>query len=165
MIAARIEQLRERWAALQPRERTALAIGAAVVLLTVLWVGIVQPLRAAHAEAAAELARQRAIALDLERLAARLPATPAARAPASTQSLLTLVDQSIRSGPIGKPAARLQPDGESRVRVWMEDVRFDAVVQWLDGLRTRYGVRVESADIDRAAGAGLVDLRLSLSRE
>ena len=51
------------------------------------------------------------------------------------------------------------------MRIWLDDVPFDALVRWLGDLHTRYGVRVEAANIERESGPGLVSARLTLMRD
>jgi len=53
-----------------------------------------------------------------------------------------------------------QPDGEKRVRVWMEAASFDDVMRWLVLLDTRYGVRIENSVFEMKQESGRVDARL-----
>ena len=55
-------------------------------------------------------------------------------------------------------------DADVEVRVWFEDVAFDNLARWMHELETRHGVRVTNADLERRAGAGLVNARLTLVR-
>ena len=165
MIAERLEPLLTRWRQLQPREQWVLAGGAVIVCLLLGWSLVVQPVLDARQRAEAALSAQRQLAVDLETAAARFGGRGAGRSVSSAnQTLIAVVDRSIRGSSIGKPASRLQPDGDSRARVWLEDVNFDALLAWLAELESRFGVRVDTADVDRSSGAGLVDVRLTLVR-
>ena len=82
----------------------------------------------------------------------------------ANQSLLSIVDQSRRASSLTKPPSRLQPEGDGIVRIWLEDVPFDALLRWLADLQLRYGVRVDSADIERESAPGLVNARVTLMR-
>ena len=163
MIAEALEALRTRWEQLAARERALIALCAAVVLCSAAYVGVIKPLGEARRAAEARLATQRLIAADLERAAVQLPGGARSKR-AGNQSLISIVDRSIRSSAIGKPASRLQPAGDTRARIWLEDVPFDALIRWIGELDSQYGVQVENADIDRSTGAGLVDARLTLVR-
>ena len=79
-------------------------------------------------------------------------------------SLLSAVDLASKDGTLSKPPSRLQPDGDTQVRVWVDEVQFDSLVRWVNELQTRYGVRVDSLDVERQPTAGLVNARLSLVR-
>jgi general secretion pathway protein M len=74
------------------------------------------------------------------------------------------VDLSARAGTLSKPPSRIQPEGEREVRVWLEAVSFDSLLRWIGELETRYGIQVQTADIERAERPGLVDARLTLVR-
>lgn len=158
-----LERARAGWTTLAARERLVLAVGGAVLALVVLFLGIWEPLAAARHQREVELRAARALAVQLEQLAAAAPRAGAAPAGAG-QSLLAVVDQSAKASALNKPPTRLQPDGDNAVRLWLEDVPFDALVRWLGELHARYGVRVEAAEVERESGPGLVNARLTLMR-
>lgn len=157
-----IEQWRARWASLAERERRMLGAGASVLALVIAYVGIYEPVAGARHQRAVALQASRALAARIEQLAA---APRSAAAPAGQgQSLLAIVDQSLKGSAIGKPPSRLQPEGETTVRLWLEDVPFESLVRWLNELQERYGVRVDNAEVERESGPGLVSARLTLAR-
>ena len=76
------------------------------------------------------------------------------------KSLLTTVDSTAKSSRLGTALKRVQPDGEKRVRVWMEQANFDDVISWLVQLDTRHGVNIESSVFEMKQESGRVDARL-----
>ena len=177
-VEARLTALREkaqphlapalaRYEELQPRERRIVAGGALLLALTLGYVGFWEPFAKAAQKQRTALAEERAFAERLEAIAVvvqRAQSSGQAPVQGGGQSLLTLVDQASRLPELGKPPARLQPDGEQEVKVWFEDVPFDNLARWTVTLQTRYAVRVSAAEIERRAGEGLVNARLSLVR-
>ncbi|MGH8482382.1 MAG: type II secretion system protein GspM, partial [Nevskiaceae bacterium] len=111
-----------------------------------------------------ELRAARALAVQLEQLAMTAPRQGSGPAAGAGQSLLAIVDQSRKASAIQQPPSRLQPDGDDTVRLWLEDVPFEALVRWLGELHTRYGVRVDAVEVERESGPGLVSARLTLMR-
>ena len=165
-MKAYLERFRIWWSGLAERERQILAAGAAVLLLIVFYLALWQPLNQARDRHETALAEARTLAIRLEGLAVdvqRNRGSGGALAGAG-QSLLAVVDQSGKASRLGKPPSRLQPEGDNTVRVWVEDVPFEAVLRWLNDLQTRYGVRVDNADIERESASGLVNVRLTLIR-
>lgn len=158
---------RERFLALPLRERWMLGVGAAVLLLTVLYLALVEPLAHAHAQRTAALESARQVAIRLEQAAVQLQRDSGVR-PAATAgrglSLMAVVDQASKQGTLGKSPTRIQPEGDREVRVWFEDVSFDAAVRWLAELQSRYGVGVQTLDVEPQSTPGRVNLRLSLVR-
>lgn len=157
----------EKYRELQPRERVIVAGGAVALLLILLYVAVWEPAANARTRQQAALADSRALAERLEVIAATVQKARASGVGAiqgQGQSLLSVIDQQGRAPELGKPPARLQPEGENEVRVWFEDVSFDALLRWIAMLETRYGVKIVGAEIERRAGGGLVNARLTVTR-
>ena len=158
-----VERARAWWNGLAERERRVFGGGAAVLALLVAWLGVWEPLASARHRQQVNLGAARALAVQIEMLAASTPRSAAPPAGAG-QSLLAIVDQSSKASAMAKPPSRLQPEGDDTVRIWLDDVPFDALLRWLGELQSRYGVRVDNADIERESGPGLVNARLTLMR-
>lgn len=159
--------LRARFEALQPREQLIVAVGGVVVLLAVIYLGLWQPFVLARTHRAEELESARTLASRIEQIGALAQVVhPAGGAPVvgPEVSLLSAVDQASKDGILGKPLSRINPDGENQVRVWIDDVPFDAVLRWMDDLQTRYAVRIDNVAIERRPAPGVVSVRLSLKR-
>lgn len=159
-----LAQFRAWWASRAERERQMLSAGAAVLALILAWLAVWEPVTSLHHRREKALAEARSLATRLETLAAESRGVQPAGGGSRQQSLLSVVDQSGKSSGIGKAPSRLQPDGDTTVRVWLEDVPFDAVMRWLGELATRHGVQVADAEIERQSGSGLVNARLTLVR-
>lgn len=160
-------QNRERFLALHPRERWMLVFGGAALFITVLYLAAIEPLMKAHDGRSAALQSSREIALRLEQAAA-LVQSQRGRTPAATAgrgvSLMAAVDQASKQGQLGKGPARIQPEGDREVRVWFEDVSFDALLRWTADLQARYGVSVQTMDVEPQSTPGRVNVRFSLVR-
>ena len=165
-MKAYLARFRAWWATLAEREQRVLAVGAVVVGLTVLYLGVWEPVVKAQHDRERALEDARALATMLEALAVEVQRGRGAGGgtAGAGQSLLAVVDQSRRASALTKPPTRLQPEGDATVRIWLDDVPFDALLRWLGDLQARYGVRVDAADIERQSGQGLVSARLTLVR-
>jgi general secretion pathway protein M len=165
-MKAYLARFRAWWATLAEREQRVLAVGAVVVGLTVLYLGVWEPVVKAQHDRERALEDARALATMLETLAVEVQRGRGAGGgtAGAGQSLLAVVDQSRRASALTKPPTRLQPEGDATVRIWLDDVPFDALLRWLGDLQARYGVRVDAADIERQSGQGLVSARLTLVR-
>jgi general secretion pathway protein M len=148
---------------LERREQWVVLIGAALLLVVLLYVGVwerlsnsVQSLRAQTEQQAASLAWMRAAAQEAQQLHRRAAAAPAP----GGASVLSLVDGSARAQ--GLSLKRVQPEGEGRARVWLEAASFDALIPWLTGLETAHRVRVVNAVFEGLAAPGRVNAQLVL---
>ncbi|MDP3859623.1 MAG: type II secretion system protein M [Stagnimonas sp.] len=159
--------LQARYQELQPRERLIVGVGAVVVAITLAYLLLWEPFARAAQRQTVALADERAFAERLEAIASvvqRARSSGLAPTQGGGQSLLTLVDQASRLPELGKAPARIQPDGDKEVKIWLEDVPFDQLARWIGVLQSRYGISVSGAEIERRASDGLVNARLSLVR-
>lgn len=167
LLQIRVEPLLERYRELQPRERLIVATGTVVVIITLIYVVLWEPFANARARQSAALANERALAERLETIGIavqRARASGIGTVQGGNQSLLTLIDQQGKAPELGKTPTRLQPEGENEVKIWFEDIPFDALVRWMANLESRYGIQISGAEIERRAGAGLVNARLTVTR-
>jgi len=151
-----------RWDALGPRDRRALQLLAAVAVLLLGYVFMLQLDARAEARRRAEAA-ERTLAWMRQASAQLAGRSPAPRAAPDGRSLLARVDAGAREAGLGSALLRVEPVSPTQVRVYFQSVPFDGLVDWLQSLADSHGVRVDELSLQRAAGSGLVDARLSLS--
>ena len=77
------------------------------------------------------------------------------------QSLITDISNSARQ--LGIKPSRMQPEGDSTVSVWFNDVVFNDLINWIVRLNEREGVGIQQISIDRQDNPGTVNVRLVLS--
>jgi general secretion pathway protein M len=134
-------------------------IGAAILLL----LAVVLPLNRNIAQA-----RQRVTVKqdDLSFIQSAAPqiasAGPGSGAMASGENLVVLIDSSARESGLGKSLASTQPTGAKSLRVRFDRAPFDGLMAWLARLSQSHGVQVESAEIEFAGEAGMVNAGLVL---
>ena len=151
------------WRGLAARERMVLAfgIGAAMLLLLygLAWAPLQRDLarlRTAVPEAQQQLAWMRAQAPRVRELRAASPS----RIPGG--GLLSFVEQSAQEHDIREHIRRVDPEGTDAVRLAVDEVGFNSLVQWLASLESRGGVRIETASLEPLSSPGLVNARLLL---
>jgi len=158
--------MKQWWQSLTTREQQSLAIGAVVLTAIVLYWLIWEPLNVRAESLSRTVAEQRADILWMESAAEHLRdvrgTVPAGSGVNDEQSLLGLIDNTARSGPLAGTVRRVQPEGDQTVRVWLENAPFDDLMYWLSELETHYGLRVTTLVVDRQAAAGRVSARVSL---
>lgn len=165
-LALRLAPLRVRFEALQPREQLLVAGGGVVVVLALIYWVLWQPFALWRDHAENKLHGSRELAARIEAIGAQAQQSHAVGGGnlAAGASLLTAVDQASKDGTLGKPPSRVQPDGDKQVRVWVEDVQFDAVLRWMDNVQNRYGLHIDGVSVERRPTAGTVNARFTLTR-
>jgi len=166
-LARQLAPLRARFEALQPREQVLVAAAGLMLTLALIYLALWQPFALAREHRSDELVAARELASRIEQIGALGQSSKSTHGPpvvGPEVSLLAAVDQASKDGILGKPLSRINPDGEKQVRVWVEDVPFEALLRWIDDLQTRYGVKIDAIAIERRPGPGQVNGRLTLMR-
>jgi general secretion pathway protein M len=158
-----LDQFNTWWAARQIRERQILVVGAIAVAVSIFYLAIWEPVARAQRKADAALRQSRTVANRLETNAVEVQRSRGTGGGFSSLPLLTAVDQAAKRPELGKAPSRIQPENDKEVKLWLDEVPFDALVSWLQILQTQYGIAVASAELEKK-GEGLVNARLSLVR-
>ncbi|NLO78739.1 MAG: type II secretion system protein M [Xanthomonadaceae bacterium] len=158
--------LQQWWHELEARERRTLIIGA-VVLAVFFFIQFVW--LPAHREAdrlAQQLAEQRALLAWMQQMASEAQGLRAAGGSElvgiGNQALFSFVDQSAREAGLGNALRQVEPNGEQRVRVTLQQANFDQLIHWLVTLKTRHGIDAGTFAVRRGDSPGLVDAQLIL---
>jgi general secretion pathway protein M len=146
---------RQRWLALEPREQRVVGIGGAAALLLLLVYGLWLPSHRAAENAEKQFQRNRGLLMELQ---AQAPAGNGGAAGGG--SLLGMA--SATAGSAGLTLGRIEPEGDNRVRVWLDKADFNRVAAWLATL-SQQGVRLEEAQVERLAEGG-ISARFALTR-
>ncbi|HJS22218.1 MAG TPA: type II secretion system protein M [Steroidobacteraceae bacterium] len=149
-------------AGLSERERHMVTWGGLAAAVLVFLGAIVLPLYTAAARAERRVEQKQQDLEWMRSVAGELRAAGPAGAAGSGQSLIVIVDQSAQTAGLGSAVTGTQPSGTGGVRVRLEGAAFDTVVAWLASLEQQYGLRIESATIDRGAQAGIVNASVIL---
>ena len=78
----------------------------------------------------------------------------------SQQLVSSVTNMAKRNGVTLK---RFEPSGDSKIKVWVDNVSFDKMMSWLTALQKKLNVSVEQISIEKDDLAGKVSARLTLS--
>lgn len=159
-----IQDIKDWLASLEQRERHLVIAGAVLAAIMILYVAIWNPLSSSVENLRVTTRDQQTMLVWMRQAAQEVKKLRGSGGtkPASGQSLLTLVDRTAKAGRLGTAVKRVQPDGELKVRVWMEEASFDDVIRWLVLLESRHGIGIESSVFEVKENPGRVDVRLVL---
>lgn len=159
--------MRDWFESLQPREKLFVVTAGVVVLLAVFWLGIWAPLDRGQERAAQSVDGWQAAVTELRSLQGDLRAGASNRsAPAGlNQSLVVIVDETLRSRNLYNSLQRSTPNQDDGIQLVFEDAAFDELVLWLGDVSEQYGLRVQSAGFNHAdEAAGRVNATVTLER-
>lgn len=153
---------------LSMRDRRALLLATAFLLVIGVYFFVWEPFHSSY-QRSRELVQERRELVTWMRGAAlearALRTRPTARAtPAGGRSLLATIDATVTGARLRGAVKRIEPDGATRVRVWLEQAEFDQVLRWLGELQSKQGVDVLDMRAELQGAAGRVNSRVTFSR-
>ncbi|NHZ69900.1 MAG: hypothetical protein GWP20_01560 [Thermotogales bacterium] len=157
--------MKEWFAGLDPRERQLVSGGAVLLLLLLLYTMIWEPIASSYSALQEDVAEQKQTLAWMQQTSAQIKGLQGSGAGGARglggRSLLSVVDQSARSGGLGDSIKRIEPDGSKGVKMWLEGVAFDPMILWLGELTRTYQVETSLITIE-PQGGGRVNARLTL---
>ncbi|MCU7852392.1 MAG: type II secretion system protein M [Candidatus Thiodiazotropha sp. (ex Monitilora ramsayi)] len=156
------------WLTKTPREQLALILAAAALFLFLLYLMAWQPFSQAVEQKRLLVKSQQStlnwMQNNLTEIQHLRGSGGASRKAASNEALLTLVDRTAKQRQLRQRIQRIKPQGDQTVQLWVEQVAFDTLLIWLGELTQKYGIQIDSLNIDRQELPGLVNARLVLQR-
>ena len=149
---------------MQPRERQLVIAAAGLLVFFIAYLLLWQPFGGQRLQSLQnQVAEQRATLTWMQQAAIRAQQLRGGAAQAGRgQSLMSVVDLTAKKNDLGTAMKRVEPAGDHSVRVWIEQAPFDTLAAWLDELEHSYSVHVQLITLDREAGPGRVNARITL---
>ena len=160
-----IENIRSWFSARSSREQMVLLGGGALLVILLLWAFVWHPVSQGRAELAQRVDDQERLLSWMRDASAgvrRGRAQTIMSTNGATVSLLTLVDESLRTHELGDAVRRVEPEGDNIVRLWLDGARFDDLMAWLTTLDTAYGTAAEEFSAQTTDVTGIVNVTLTL---
>ncbi len=164
-----VTRLIARYDHLPKRDQQALKLMIVAVVLALVYFAIWRPVHNYHTDAvnARDHATELLAWMQQNREAIRslggggTTGARAANQPANERELMATVTGTAREA--GLNLQRFEPSGNNSIRVWLEDVPFGQVAQWLESLSSEHGILIDQAAMDRRGAPGVVSVRLTLA--
>ncbi len=159
-----IKQAREYWNKLQQREKIMVSSMVTILILflfyTAFWLPLskdIRKLRIAVPKVESKLAIMHVQAAKIKSLKSRNPSK------AGSGGLLTQLEQTATNRGLRQFITKMEPDGDSGVRMTIEGVGFNNLLNLLSVLHKKSGLRVENATINPVEESpGIVNARIVL---
>lgn len=156
-------QFRRRYWMMAGHERMLVNALAASVVAMLAFLVIINPALQKRAQAELELNAKRSVlqwVKDNEQRATQAGHLTTGQAPKSGQALMALVTSS--SSQMGVALKRYEPEGDDKLRVWLEDQSFNKTMRWLDTLQKQHGMTVVNVSVDAGKEPGIVTAKIVL---
>jgi len=158
--------MKRAWNDLTRREKIMVAMGGVILLMLVSYMIFIKPVRDEYIRLQTEVPAKRA---DLQWMRSVVfeqnKNTSVSQASGGgATSLLKIIDQSARQHKISAHLARVEPVGNSGVKLWLENVLYTDFLGWLRSLAIGNMFTVSSLSVERTSVSGQVSVRLSLEQ-
>ncbi len=150
--------LRQRWLMLAPREQSALRILAIFAVVLIAVYGLWLPSRHAAENYRLQYEKNRELLVLMQNSSNQIRSSAAST---NGGSVLGIVSGAAAAG--GLNLSRIEPEGDSQVRVWLEKADFNRIAAWLTALAAQ-GVTLKEVQAEKQADNNGVSARLMLSR-
>jgi len=158
-----VARLLQQFEALPDRDQLMLKILAVALGLILLYAAMWVPAKSYMNEAqSAKESAEDLLALVQQSAPVLKASNRSASGPAALDSQQLVASVTNLARRHGVALKRFEPSGDSDLKVWIDDVAFDKVVDWLASLRSNLGVEVEQISLDAGESSGLVGARLTL---
>lgn len=158
-----MDTIRQFWRERAPRERLVLGLGGSVLLLTLVYLLLIEPAWSGITRLERSLPQQRAQAAELDALLGEvkgLRAQPQV-ATVSPAEMKGAIEKSL--GRAGLKTARMVPLSDGDVQLTFANVPYGSFVAWLASIERELGARTTSVTVTGKEGApGNVDAELAL---
>lgn len=164
-----LEDIQNWYQGLQQRERQLVLAASTVIIITLLYLIIWEPIHKGIEDQTQKYQTQVEI-IDWMQTAATevrtLKASGASkRRTNNSQPVTLLVENSAATAGIKPYLTKLESTSDKGARVTLDAASFDQVLLWLNTLQTQYGISVSSASLERDDKAGAVNARMTLDRD
>lgn len=164
-----LEDIQNWYHGLQQRERQLVLAASVVVIVTIFYLVVWEPIINGVSDQTQKYQSQVDILEWMQGAATEvrsLKATGASkRRSNSNQPVSLLVEQSASTAGLKPYVTKLESTSDKGARVTIDAASFDQILLWLNTLQTRYGISVSSANLDRDDKPGAVNARITLGRD
>ena len=163
-----LDVINQWYQTLQPRDRLLVQATGIIVLITLFYITVWEPLHQGLKDAEQQYQANLNNLQWMQQAAAEVRALQAAggriRTNDNGQPVSLLVEQSAAISAIKPNLSKLESSGEDGARVALDGASFDQMLLWINNLEQNHGVPVSSANIERAEKSGTINARLSFNR-
>ncbi|MGB1293304.1 MAG: type II secretion system protein GspM [Pseudoalteromonas sp.] len=146
------QQLEKYWGSLKEQEQQLIMVAGGIFVVFVLVMGIFRPLNSAIAQAQADQIKQQELLTWVDSSIVKLKAA-GSRSISNNKNLSQIVNAT--RGRFDITISKMQPSDNS-LRLTIDSVQFNKLVEWLDEMVNKEGVQIENLDLSRDDKQGYV---------
>lgn len=164
-----LDDLKQNFYNLGERDQKLLVTMIALLVVTLFYIGIWEPIHLSLEKQKADQLTQTEIygwmqnaAVEARQL--KSSGSKPGRISKTNSPVSIVAEQSARTSGLKDRIGKIESSGKDRAQVKVDNAQFNQMLLWINTLKTRYGIHVASAKIERTDKDGFINARLSLSR-
>ena len=164
-----LENLQNHYQNLSPRDQKLAIITITLLVITLFYTMIWEPIHDELAHQKQEQKIQQDIYVwmknaQIEVESIRKSGNSTAKIIKENSPVSIVIEQSANTSGLKQYISKIESSGKNSAQIKIEDASFDQMLLWINTLNTRYGILVSSAKIERTNKEGVINARLTLKR-
>lgn len=167
-LTAQLQQARQWFNSLPQKERWMVSGTAALVIITLFYLMIWEPMHVGLQAEKQKQQSQKEILIWMQQAASEVKTLRASGNRSTVRDrnkpITLVIEQSINNAGLKSSLKKIESSGNNGARVTLNEASFNQILVWLNTLATYNGTQVVSANIERGTKPGRVNARLSFER-
>ena len=164
----KLDHFKQLFFALPIKEQRLLSAAAALVIITLFYLMIWEPVHVGLKNEQQKQQSQQKIMLWMQEAAAEVKTLRASGSSSTIRDknkpTTLVVEKSINIAGLKTSVNKIESSGNNGARITLKNAPFNQVLVWLNTLSTHNGIQVASANIERTDNQGKVDIRITFER-
>lgn len=164
----KLQQLRRWYFALPVKEQRMIAAMVAVIIITIFYLSIWEPIHKGLAVERQKQQAQKEVLLWMQEAAIQVKTLRSSGSSTTIKGrkkpTTLVVETALNNAGLKSSVNKIESAGNNGARVSLKDAPFNQVLIWLNTLAKHNGIQVISASIDRGDQSGRADVRLTFER-
>ncbi|MDA3868680.1 MAG: type II secretion system protein M [Gammaproteobacteria bacterium] len=154
------------FSSLQGRDKNLLLITIVLLVSTLFYLMVWEPLHQGREQAQQKLKSQQEIYAWMKTASMEVSSLKGAgtRSTSSTQPIALILENSAKISGLKQHINKIESSGRSGANAQIDSASFDQMLVWLNTLEQQHGVTVTTATIERNQQAGTISARLSFEK-
>ncbi len=163
-----LQQIKQWFYALPVKEQRMVSATAVLILITLFYLIIWEPLHTGIQQEQQKQQSQKEILLWMQQAASEVKTLRSSGSRSTIRDknkpITLVIEQTVNNAGLKPAISKIESSGKNSARVLLNEASFNQLLVWLNTLATHNGVQVVSANIERAGKPGRVNARLTFKR-
>lgn len=164
-----LDELQQHYQNLSPRDQKLAVIMSIILAVTLFYISVWEPLHLNLKKQKNSQSIQIEIHHWMKNAAAEVQMLKASgnkstRILKKNSPVSIIAEQSAKISGLNKQIEKIESSGKNSAQIKIENASFNQMLLWINTLKTRYGIDVSSAKIERTDKSGIINARLILNR-